>query len=108
MVRHTYNGPDAIVRLGRFEWDRAKDRLNSEKHGVAFADAKLAFLDRKRVLAEDLSHSTERETRYYCFGKVGDSIMTVRFTYRSGLIRIFGAGYWRKGKRIYEQENAIS
>ena len=21
------------------------------------------------------------------------------------LVRIFGAGYWRKGKRIYEQEN---
>ncbi|WP_297823748.1 hypothetical protein [uncultured Paraglaciecola sp.] len=22
-------------------------------------------------------------------------------------IRIFGAGYWRKGKKIYEQENKI-
>jgi hypothetical protein len=24
-----------------------------------------------------------------------------------GIIRIFGAGYWRKGKRIYEQENHL-
>jgi hypothetical protein len=31
--------------------------------------------------------------------------MTVRFTYREARIRIFGAGYWRKGKRIYEQQN---
>jgi hypothetical protein len=31
----------------------------------------------------------------------------VRFTYRSDVIRIIGAGYWRKGKRIYEQENQI-
>jgi hypothetical protein len=23
------------------------------------------------------------------------------------VIRIFGAGYWRKGKRIYERENQI-
>ncbi len=31
--------------------------------------------------------------------------MTVRFTWRDGVIRIFGAGYWRKGKRIYQQQN---
>lgn len=31
--------------------------------------------------------------------------MTVRFTYREGRIRIFGAGYWRKGKSVYEQPN---
>jgi uncharacterized DUF497 family protein len=56
------------------------------------------------VIAEDLDHS-EREMRYFCFGRVGDGIMTVRFTWRDGRIRIFGAGYWRKGKRIYEQQN---
>ena len=31
--------------------------------------------------------------------------MTVRFTWRDGRIRIFGAGYWRKGKKIYAQQN---
>ncbi|MEE8367621.1 MAG: BrnT family toxin, partial [Thermoanaerobaculia bacterium] len=29
------------------------------------------------------------------------------FTYRDEIIRIFGAGYWRKGERIYERENQI-
>jgi hypothetical protein len=28
----------------------------------------------------------------------------VRFTYRKGIIRISGAGYWRKGKKIYEKK----
>jgi hypothetical protein len=38
---------------------------------------------------------------------VGGGVLTVRFTFRGGIIRIFGAGYWRKGKRIYEQTNPI-
>ncbi len=87
-----------------FEWDDAKDRLNRAKHGVSFALAQAAFFDPRRVIAEDLGHSGA-EPRYFCFGKVADGIMTVRFTYRAGRIRIFGAGYWRKGKRVYEQQN---
>jgi uncharacterized DUF497 family protein len=87
-----------------FEWDPEKDLANRRKHGVAFADAKVAFLDTRRVIAEDLEHSAA-EPRYFCFGKVGDGVMTVRFTYRGGRIRIFGAGYWRKGKAIYERQN---
>ncbi len=90
----------------RFEWDPTKDQENQEKHGVAFAVAQFAFADPRRVIAEDLSHSFS-EKRYYCFGQVGGGILTVRFTYREGVIRIFGAGYWRKGKRIYERENPL-
>jgi uncharacterized DUF497 family protein len=90
----------------RFEWNPRKDRENQDKHGVAFAAAQYAFGDPKRVIAEDVSHS-KAEKRYYCFGKVADGILTVRFTYRKGVIRIIGAGYWRKGKRIYERENKI-
>ena len=88
-----------------FEWDPVKDRANRAKHGVSFSLAQHAFFDPKRVIAEDLDHSSERERRYFCFGAVGDGIMTVRFTWRAGCIRIFGAGYWRKGKQIYEQQN---
>jgi hypothetical protein len=90
----------------RFDWDPVKDQENREKHGVAFAMAQFAFADPRRVIAEDLSHSSS-EKRYYCFGRVGDGILTVRFTWREGVIRIFGAGYWRKGKRIYERENPV-
>ena len=87
-----------------FEWDPEKELLNIAKHGVSFSEAQYAFADPNRVIAEDLSHGGN-EKRYYCFGKVDEGILTVRFTYRLGIIRIFGAGYWRKGKRIYEREN---
>lgn len=73
---------------------------------MPFALAQYAFADQRRVIAEDSAHSS-REPRYFCFGRVGEGILTVRFTYRSGVIRIFGAGYWRKGKSIYERENQV-
>jgi len=90
----------------RFERDSEKDKENQKKHGVFFATAQYAFADPDRVIAEDISHSWT-EKRYYCFGKVGGGILTVRFTYRKDMIRIIGAGYWRKGKSIYEKENKI-
>ena len=90
----------------RFQWDPDKNHENQEKHGVSFAVAQFAFADADRVIAEDLSHSLS-EKRYYCFGRVGGGILTVRFTYRDEVFHIYGAGYWRKGKRIYERENQI-
>ena len=90
----------------RFEWDPDKDKENQRKHGVAFAIAQFAFADPIRVIAEDLSHSSG-EKRYYCFGRVEGGVLTVRFTYREDTVRIFGAGYWRRGQAIYERENQI-
>jgi uncharacterized DUF497 family protein len=85
-----------------FEWDHAKNEANRVKHGISFFEAQRAFLDPKRIIAEDVEHS-RGEIRYYCFGRVDDAIMTVRFTYRNQKIRIFGAGFWRKGRKIYEE-----
>lgn len=87
-----------------FEWDAAKDRANQFKHGVGFELAQHAFLDPFRVIAEDLAHSGG-ERRYFCFGRVEAGVMTVRFTWRSERIRILGAGYWRKGRAVYEKAN---
>ena len=95
-----------MEKRSSFEWDSAKDELNQRKHGVSFAMAQLAFLDTNRVILEDLEHGND-EKRFYCLGRVSDEIMTVRFTYRKNKIRIIGAGYWRKGKKIYEKENKI-
>ena len=90
-----------------FEWDPAKDLENQFKHGVSFYEAQHAFEDPKRVIAEDMTHSTDSEKRYYCFGKGGAGVLTVRFTYRKGAIRVFGAGYWRRGLQIYEEANQV-
>jgi len=89
-----------------FEWDEEKNSENQDKHNVSFSLAQRAFLDPRRVIVEDVNHSTE-EDRFYCIGRVGDGIMTVRFTYRENIIRIYGAGYWRKGRKIYEEQNKI-
>lgn len=89
-----------------FEWDENKNRLNQKKHNIPFEIAQYAFLDKKRVIAKDLEYSGKEE-RFYCFGEINENIATVRFTYRNNKIRIFGAGYWRKGKEIYEKANKI-
>ena len=91
-----------------FEWDSNKERINIATHGVSFFEAQFAFKDPKRVIAKDTKHS-DQENRYFCFGlnqeKTG--ILTVRFTYRDSKIRLIGAGYWRKGKKVYETSNKI-
>jgi uncharacterized DUF497 family protein len=90
----------------RFDWNPAKDTENQEKHGVSFSRAQYAFADPQRVIAKDETHS-QTEERFYCFGEVDGGVLTVRFTYRASVIRIIGAGYWRKGKAIYERKNQI-
>ena len=67
---------------------------------------RIAFADPLRVIVKDVSHS-QSEERFFCFGEVDGGILTVRFTYRAAVIRIIGAGYWRKGKAVYDRENQI-
>jgi hypothetical protein len=90
-------------RVGKFVWDTDREIANIAKHGVDFASASKVFLDPKRKIILDSKHSI-MELRRYCIGKVEGKIITVRFTYRRGQVRIFGAGYWRKGKMYYEEE----
>ena len=90
--------------MHNFEWDTKKDILNQRKHGVSFIEAQDAFFDPKRIIRVDELHSKDEE-RYFCFGKVREKILTVRFTYRNKKIRIFGAAYWREGKKLYDKEN---
>ena len=94
------------MKKAHFEWDKEKDQENQAKHEVSFSLAQHAFLDPHRVIVEDINHSAA-EDRFYCIGQVGNGIMTVRFTYRGNVIRIYGAGYWRKGRKIYEEQNKI-
>jgi hypothetical protein len=90
----------------RFDWDPKKDAENQRKHGVSFVRAQFAFADPNRVIARDVTHS-QSEERFYCFGQVDGGVLTVRFTWRASVIRIIGAGYWRKGKAIYEREGKV-
>ena len=86
-----------------FEWDPDKDAENQRKHGGAFVLAQHAFADPGRVIARDVRHGSQ-EDRYFCFGQVDGRVLTVRFTMRSGRVRIFGAAYWRQGKKKYHEK----
>lgn len=90
--------------FGSFIWDLEKELVNIQKHGVDFATACKAFKDPKRKIYIDSIHS-KKEERFFCIGKVEEKILTVRFTYRHGRIRIIGAGFWRKGVEYYEKED---
>ena len=86
---------------GNFEWDPEKERKNIRKHRLSFKEAAEVFLDHHRVVRVDTAHSLE-ELRLYCVGKVRGELVTVRFTFRKGNIRIFGAGFWRDGQSRYD------
>lgn len=88
-----------------FEWNEAKDRENISKHGISFYEAQYAFEDVHKLIILDKKHS-QSEKRYFCIGKLkSGKVVTVRFTKRNTIIRILGAGYWRKGKKIYEKRS---
>ena len=88
-----------------FEWDDEKDMVNQVKHDVSFDEASRAFEDPNRVIVRDKTHSTRYEERLFCIGEIERGIVTVRYTQRGERIRIFGAGFWRQGRRIYEENN---
>jgi uncharacterized protein len=90
----------------RFDWDPAKNRSNLEKHGVSFDEAQKAFDDPDAVVALDAAHSGTQELRWWLLGKVEGKGLTVRYTHRpNGVLRIFGAAWWREGKKRYEEAN---
>jgi uncharacterized DUF497 family protein len=89
-----------------FEWDEQKNKDNQEKHHLSFEEAQYAFFDPKRIILQDIKHSSN-EKRYFCIGDTGNGIATVRFTHRQESIRIIGAGYWREGRKDYEKKNRV-
>lgn len=86
-----------------FEWDVFKELENIQKHGCRFELATQVFADPHVIHLEDPKHSGT-EDRFYAVGKTfkGD-VITVRYTTRGQVIRIFGAARWRKWKTFYEK-----
>jgi uncharacterized DUF497 family protein len=76
------------MKTAQFDWDDGKEAINREKHGISFYLAQKAFADPRRVIAEDIKHSSD-ENRFYCIGKVDGGIITVRFTCRPTFLTFF-------------------
>ncbi len=76
-----------------FEWDKRKASENRRKHGVAFEEAKSAFLDENARVIPDPEHSDD-EDRFVLLGlSVRLRLLVVVHCYRQGedLIRIISA-----------------
>jgi uncharacterized protein len=97
---------DLTAEFTSFTWDENKSVANTRKHGVPFEIAQQAFCDKQRKIFQDQKHSRQ-EQRYYCYGMVNGEILTVRFTIRNMTIRIIGAGFWRKGRKIYYETQVV-
>jgi uncharacterized DUF497 family protein len=94
------------VYFGAFVWSQTKNARNVERHGMSFEEAIRIFGDPQCIILYDPAHSYVEE-RYFCVGRVGPRIGTVRFTYRHGRVRIIGAGFWRKGRKLYEKQKGL-
>ena len=50
-----------------FDWDENKNRINLEKHGIAFEEASTVFFDDRAILFDDPEHSID-EDRFLLLG----------------------------------------
>ena len=72
-----------------FEWDEAKNRANTTKHGLDFETARRIFdgpvltrRDRRRDYGEE---------RHVSIGRVDEAVIVVAHTVRSGAVRLISA-----------------
>ncbi|GGK26378.1 BrnT family toxin [Salinarimonas ramus] len=73
-----------------FEWDEAKGRINLVKHGIAFREAVLVFLDPRRCTWRD-DRQDYGESRWLTVGIVRGQAWCVVHTQRAGVTRIISA-----------------
>ena len=88
-----------------FQWDPRKDAANQRKQGVSFDEAVSVFADRLARIFDGPDHSTE-EAREIIIGHSGRRrLLVVRFTERSGTIRIISARLATRRERQDYEEN---
>ena len=77
----------------KFEWDENKNRINQQKHGVSFEEAKSVFYDGEALVIDDPEHSQEEE-RFIILGLSNKAnLLVVCHCYRTSdtIIRIISA-----------------
>ena len=85
-------------------WDRQKEKINLQKHGVLFTEAATALKDTLSVTGYDPDHS-ESEDRFITFGVSSkDRLLIVSHTEEETIIRIISCRVAEKHERhIYEE-----
>lgn len=89
-----------------FTWDRAKDLLNTKRHGIAFDEAATIWIDDHAVELFDEEHSVH-EDRWIRIGMSSRGVLVVTWwtvrSERGGVIRIIGARRATRAERnLYE------
>jgi uncharacterized DUF497 family protein len=89
-----------------FEWDDEKNKLNQEKHGILFEDARFVFNDPGKVILPDLFHGGEEE-RWIAIGMV-NKVLFVVYTERRECIRLISARSATKAEKEIYHENSVN
>lgn len=90
-----------------FEWDRAKEKINVQKHGVDFHEASTSFADPLKIEFYDDAHSITEE-RYILLGfSFKGKLLVVSFVERNDdHIRIISARVaTNKERSFFAQHN---
>jgi uncharacterized DUF497 family protein len=90
-----------------FEWDEKKNTANIRKHGISFAEAKMAFFDPLHVEFYDTEHS-DCEDRWTLFGMIQWVLVVVSFIERKGIIRIISARRATCTEEVYYYGNGTN
>lgn len=89
--------------MPEFEYDPKKSKINKEKHGIDFEEAKEVW---EGEYAE-LKTNYVDEPRYMVIGKILEKFWSVIITYREAIIRIISARRSRKNEEeIYRETKA--
>ena len=79
-----------VIYNGRFIWNRLKAETNHKKHGITFEKATEVF-DDPFFIEEYDEENSGNEDRYNIIGFLKGRYITVSFTLKDNLTRIFSA-----------------
>ncbi len=84
-----------------FEWNPDKSRVNKEKHGIDFEEAKAIWLSNYVIIPA----ITKGEKRFMIIGRIGQDTYSCIFTLRKERIRIISCRRTRdKEREIYHEK----
>ena len=73
----------------KYQWDAHKERINRQKHGIAFADAVFVLEDERAITIFD---SHPEEDRYVTIGMDAlGRVLVIVYTWRGEAIRVISA-----------------
>ena len=76
----------------QFEWDENKNKLNIQKHGINFNEAKTVFDDALASIFDDIWNSIEEQRELIIGSSNCARLLIISFTERTdGVIRIISA-----------------